>query len=147
MAEEKQKWKHDAKKGIWKEEDEKRAWVDLMSLADWQARDAAPVSWAGVSSMAGTKYLVGVRCGEQIAGHIEALQEDVPGLPDSVAARFLIALGGEVMRDVRHYVPGVLDFAVRENDTPGLNADRLAASVCPLVCSCFDAMAEARAAE
>lgn len=124
---------------------EEAAWADYMAIPAWQNEEGSPVAWAGVSSMSGTKYAIGVRVGEQLARHVEQLQEDVPGLNDSTACRLLMAIGAEVLKDARHDVPGLFPFAVRPADTPGLNAERLAAFVCPIVANMFEAEKARRA--
>ena len=118
------------------------------TAADWGSLLVSPPidgetpSWAGLVSQGnGWKYVFSVRADEAAAYAVEELQERVPGLTDSAAIRFLLAVGLETWRAVDFYAPSVVSEMVRETDPAGLNVARLASAVCPIAVNTIRAAA------
>ena len=118
------------------------------TCADWAALMVAPSTdipspaWAALFPGRGWKYTFSARYDEAMAAAVDELRNTVPGLSESAAIRFLLAVGIDGLRAVSTYAPAVVEDAVRKDDSPALNACRLAASVCPIVVNSVGAVAE-----
>lgn len=115
------------------------------SYEDWSAFLVAPAysgdpTWAALFPGRGYKHTFSARADEVTAAAVSELQKTVPGLSESAAVRFLLAVGIDGLRAVRTYAPAVVEDAVRPSDSPSLNACRLAASVCPIVVNSVEAV-------
>lgn len=112
------------------------------TAADWDDMLVSPVSpgtrpaWAGLVPGNGYKYFLSVRADESVEAAVQEVRETVPGLSESAAVRFLLAIGIDGLRSVAAYAPGVVDDAIRDGEPAALSACRLAAMVCPLVSNC-----------
>ena len=116
------------------------------SCEDWAAFLVAPSSdipapaWAALFPGRGWKHTFSARADEAMLAAVDELREIVPGLSESAAVRFLLAVGIDGLRAVNTYAPAVVEDAVRKDDVPSLNACRLAASVCPLLVNAVGAV-------
>lgn len=120
-------------------------WGRLMVVPVVEEDGGKPV-WAGlVSPGNGWKHVLTVRADDAAAACVEELQEAVPGLSESAALRFLLAVGLETWRAVDSYAPAVVAAMVRKDDPAGLNVSRLASAVCPIAVNTIRAAANGEA--